>query len=201
VRSKYLVRLDNESRAFHGEADSPWLSLMADGTTRFDYIQQLVSVYGFDAPLEAALAYTPNLGGFIDVAPRFRSGLIAQDLIALGLSPAAVAGLSQCMIAPFATVAEAFGWLYVHQRMTLLYPAVRAELLPRLPELASAMSTLGVNDGKSVSRWDDLGQALERAADSEAFEARMLQAAHEAFRTAIEWSRRNEAPQRIARSS
>src|SRR4051794_26032990 len=118
VRSKTLVRIDVETRAFHREADAMWLELVAPGRTpsRFNYMHQLVAMYGFDAPLEAALAYTPHLATFLDVTRWFRSGHLAQDLLNIGLSPKAIADLRQCMIAPFASVAEACGWLYVHQR-------------------------------------------------------------------------------------
>src|SRR5262249_21638157 len=87
--SKTLVRLNVETRCFHAIADAPWLELAAPGhrPTRLEYVQQLVAAYGFDAPLEAALAYTPHLDGFVDLHRRFRSGLIAADLIALGVRP------------------------------------------------------------------------------------------------------------------
>jgi len=192
VRSKTVSRIDVETRAFHAEADAAWLRLVAPGQTpsRFDYIEQLVASYGFDAPLEAALAYTPHLEGFIDVAPRFRSGLLAQDLLAIGLSPSAIAGLRQCMIAPFANVAEACGWLYVHQRATLLYDALRIELIDRLPEVADATSALHVHDGWIGIMWDDLGEIIDDIACSQAVEDRIVRAALEAFRTTLSWYHR-----------
>lgn len=192
MRSKTVSRIDVETRAFHAEADAAWLRLVAPGHTpsRFDYIEQLVASYGFDAPLEAALAYTPQLEGFIDVAPRFRSGLLAQDLLAIGLSPSAIAGLRQCMIAPFANVAEACGWLYVHQRATLLYDAVRIELIDRLPEVAEATSALQVNEGWIGIMWDDMGEIIDDIACSQAVEDRIVRAALEAFRTTLSWYHR-----------
>lgn len=198
MRSQHLVRLDIETRAFHAEADAAWLELVAAGRHlgRYDYIEQLVAAYGFDAPLEAALAYTPHLSGFIDVAPRFRSGLLAQDLIALGLTPSAVAGLRQSMIAPFASVAEAFGWLYVHQRATLIYEAVRAELVDRVPEVAAATSALCINAGHPGTMWDALGPPLDRVVRTTAIEDRVVQAAHDGFRALIAWHRRASAPAR-----
>jgi heme oxygenase len=192
VRSKTLSRIDVETRAFHAEADAAWLRLVVPGNTpsRFDYIEQLVASYGFDAPLEAALAYTPHLEGFIDVTPRFRSGMLAQDLLAIGLSPSAIAGLRQCMIAPFANVAEACGWLYVHQRATLLYDAVRLELIDRLPEVAEATSALQVNEGWIGVMWDDMGEIVDDIACSPTVEDRIVRAALEAFRTTLSWYHR-----------
>jgi len=192
VRSKILSRIDVETRAFHGEADAAWLRLVAPGQSpsRFDYMQQLVASYGLDAPLEAALAYTPHLEGFITVAPRFRSGLLAQDLLALGLSPSTIAGLRQCMIAPFANVAEACGWLYVHERATLLYDTVRIELIDRLPEVAEATSALHIHDGWIGVMWDELGETLDEIGCSASVEDRIIRAALEAFRTTLGWYHR-----------
>lgn len=192
MRSKILSRIDVETRAFHGEADAAWLRLVAPGQSpsRFDYMQQLVASYGLDAPLEAALAYTPHLEGFITVAPRFRSGLLAQDLLALGLSPSTIAGLRQCMIAPFANVAEACGWLYVHERATLLYDTVRIELIDRLPEVAEATSALHIHDGWIGVMWDELGETLDEIGCSASVEDRIIRAALEAFRTTLGWYHR-----------
>lgn len=195
-----LVRLAAETRAFHPEADAPWLDLVASGRPRgrFDYVEQLVSAYGFDAPLEAALAYTPHLPAFFDVASRFRSGLIVQDLLALGLTPSAIAGLRQCMIAPFASVAEAFGWLYVHQRTTLLFESVRTALVDRVPDVAGATNALCIHAGKTTAMWEALGPPLDRVARTTAVEDRVVQAAHDAFRTLLAWHRRASAPARAA---
>lgn len=193
--SKTLVRLNVETRCFHAIADAPWLDLIAPGhrPTRLEYLQRLVAAYGFDAPLEAALAYTPHLDGFVDLHRRFRSGLIASDLIGLGVKPGEVAELRGCMIAPFASVAEAFGWLYVHERATLLFGGVCAELVARVPELSGATSTLCTHQ-----RLDSFGEALDRVARTPAIEDRIVSAALDAFRTLQVWQR---GPQAAARSS
>ena len=200
MRSPLLTRLDVETHAFHAEADAPWLSLAAPEVHvgRYEVIEQLVSAYGFDAPLEAALAYTPHLDGFIDVTRRFRSGLLAQDLLALGLSPSAIAGLRQRMIAPFASVAEAFGWLYVHQRTTLLFASVRAALVERAPEVAGATTSLCIHAADTALMWDAIGPPLDRVARTTAVEDRVVQAAHDAFRTLIAWQHRSSAPARAS---
>ena len=190
--SRTLVRLNVETRCFHAAADAPSLELVAPGSTltRLDYVMQLVLAYGFDAPLEAALAYTPHLDGFIDLPPRFRSGLLAQDLLLLGLSPSQVASLRQCMIAPFASVAEAFGWLYVHERGTLHQEGVCRELVARLPEVAVATTALRANAGRVGVLWDDFGQAVDRVARTSYIEDRIVSAALDAFRTLRVWQRR-----------
>src|SRR5690606_25654321 len=60
-RSRVVLRLDRETRPLHPESDFPWLELMASDVSQSRYIDQLVATYGFEAPVEAALALTPNL--------------------------------------------------------------------------------------------------------------------------------------------
>lgn len=105
-----LHRLDTETRAFHLEADHAWLSLMTPTVTRGRYAEELMRTYGFEASVEAALAYSRPLQRVLDIPRRTRSGLIAQDLLALGFSAGMVARLPQChTITPFTTAAEASG--------------------------------------------------------------------------------------------
>ncbi len=191
--SKTLVRLNVDTRAFHAETDGPWLELVVTSTnpTRLDYVAHLVSCYGFDAPLEAALQYTPHLSSFIDLHPRYRSGFICEDLLNLGVPPSAIASIEQVMIAPFASVAEALGWLYVHQRSTLLHESVRAELLERMPELSFATTYLRRNAGRIGILWDELGAAMDKVARTEHIEDRIVSAALDASRAAIHWYRRH----------
>jgi heme oxygenase len=187
-----LVRLDVETRAFHAEADGPWLVLVGanQAPTRVDYIDHLSRCYGFDASLEAALAYTPHVTAFVDLQPRFRAGYIAEDLLNLGVSPSAIAELSHAMIAPFASISEALGWLYVHQRSTLLHASLRVQLLERLPELAFATSYLRRNEGRRNLLWDELGEALDKVARTPQIEDRIVTGALDASRAAIHWYRR-----------
>lgn len=198
--SKTLVRLNVDTRAYHAEADGPWLGLVVanHAPTRVHYIEHLVTCYGFDAPLEAALQYTPHLCGFIDLHPRFRAGFIAEDLLNLGVPPADIAGIEQAMIAPFASVAEALGWLYVHQRSTLLHESVRTELLERMPELSFATTYLRRNAGRIGLLWEELGEAMDRVARTEHIEDRIVAAALEASRAAIHWYRRQYATREAA---
>src|SRR5262245_17537880 len=116
-----LNRLDVDTRADHGEVDAYWLDLMGIGVTRDQYRQQLVRVYGFEAPLESALTYTPHLL-IADRRERTRSGLLAQDLLALGITPAKVTALPTCQaIDSFHDPGEALGWKYVTERHTQLH--------------------------------------------------------------------------------
>lgn len=194
-----LVRLNVETASFHAEADAPWRVLTdpARELTRLDYVHHLIQRYAFDGPLEAALAYTPQLEALLSLQQRFRAGRIAQDLLSLGASPAELANLRQCMIAPFSSPSEAMGWLYVHQRCTLLFDAARTELLRKLPELSFATCYLRTVDGRVGVAWDDVGQVLDTVAQTTMFSERVVAAARDAFQTMIEWNQRSGADARL----
>src|SRR5262245_27053134 len=118
--SRMLMQLNIETRVHHSAIDSTWLDVMSPHLAATHYTRLLARAYGFEAPLEAALAYTRGLGTLIDLRERARAGLLAQDLLALGLSPAQVTDLPQCTeLAPFRSAFEALGWMYVAERATL----------------------------------------------------------------------------------
>jgi heme oxygenase len=180
-----LARLDAETRPYHANADGLWRELMEGSATPATYMHQLVRVYGFESPLEAALAYTPGLPQVIDIRSRVRSGLIARDLLALGISAARIAELPQRLIAPFATVAEALGWLYVSERASPLHEPVRRYLVARFPRLASATGYLAADN--SGERWAELAEALEPFARTRPLQRQVFAGAHDAFRSLLDW--------------
>lgn len=189
MHSQILTKLDGATRAFHAPSDEPWLALV-DVTrtiTRVDYARHLIERYGFEAPLEAALAYTPQLGFILDTHHRFRAGMLAQDLLELGLSAGAIAAIPQCMIAPFTTPVEALGWLYVHERCTLLFEHVALHLRDRLPDLDNAMSYLRSNHKRIGAAWEEFGQALDGAITTEELEDQLIRAARDAFQAGRRW--------------
>ena len=156
-----------------------------------------MQAYGFEAPLEAALAYTPVLGSLIDLRRRSRSGFIAQDLLTLELHPGQVSMIPQCMIAPFRGVAEALGWIYVLERGSLVHRSVRGQLVARLPSVGDACTYLGAARAFEDS-WDELGRTLESIAHVAAIEHQILSSAHDAFRRSADWF---AAPQLQARGA
>ncbi len=187
-RSHVLLRLERETRPLHPEADFPWLALMAFDVTRTRYLDQLVASYGFEAPIEAALALTPKLAEVIDVRPRARSGFIVEDLLELGLTPAKIARLPQCRgIAPFRDPGEALGWLYVIERTTLLHDAIRTHIAARVPMIA-AWSYLSAYREVASLRWQDLGRTLDDYAITPAAAAHVIVAARGAFLALREWN-------------
>jgi heme oxygenase len=182
-----LMRLNMETRALHPEADYPWLELMSLDTSRNRYADQLVATYGFEAPVEAALALTPQLGEVIQLRQRARSGLIVEDLLALGLTPSRIARLSQCRhIVPFRDPAEALGWMYVLERATLLHETVRTNIALRMPSL-SAWNYLSAYASVAGQRWQDFGRALDDYAVTTTAGDHVIAAARAAFACQRDW--------------
>jgi heme oxygenase len=183
-----LQELDAETREHHAEADSGWLALMAPNVTRQPYVEQLSSVYGFESPLEGAFLYTPRLDQVIPLRERARSGLIAQDLLSLGLSPNQIAQLPQCYeIAPFSHAAEALGWMFVVERATLNHAMVKHHIKAQIP--GAGCSYLSAYRGLAEDRWLDFGYVLERFAYSEELASQIIRSAHEAFHCQRRWLR------------
>jgi heme oxygenase len=187
-----LSRLEHESRFAHADADAVWRELLARDVTVGRYMQLLVRVYGLEAPIEAALAYTPDIGRLVDLRARVRSGLIASDLLALQLTAAQIAVLPQCMLGPFADAAEALGWIYVLERATTLHDTVRRHVVSCAPALANATTYLSACNGARPSRWRELVRALDQHARPLLVQARVLAGARDAFRRTLEWFHHRE---------
>jgi heme oxygenase len=189
--SPTLMRLNLDTQAFHAEVDAPWLELTGPSVTRGQYVAQLSRVFGFEAPLEGALAYTTNLGSIIDLRRHMRSGLIAQDLLTLDLTPAQLTAIPQCTkIIPFSTATEALGWLYAMERATLLHELVHRHLAQRAPSIADSCAYISAYaNGIAADRWAELGDALELVAISPVSVDDMTKAAVAAFECAEDWYR------------
>ena len=184
------MRLNMATRHWHADVDDPWLDLLRPHVTRADYLAQLVRAYGFVAPFESACKYTPNLSRVLDFKQLTRAGLIAQDLLALGLSPSQVAIIPQCHdIVTFAHVPEALGWLYVVERSTLLQDGIRSHLIESLPDVANACAFLSIHDGRVNDHWETFGRILDRAGAKPEHANQIHAAAHAGFDTAKHWFR------------
>jgi heme oxygenase len=193
-----LSALDAATRDCHPAADAPWQALLRRELAAQDYQDHLVAVYGFEAPVEAALALTPRLGLLTDLRARARASWIVQDLLGLGLRPAKLARLPQCAaILPFRDPAEALGWLYVVERSSLNHDAFAHAVARALPDAPLAyLSTRGFE-----ARHVALSAALERAAVDIPSRDRVIAAAREAFdaqRTWFEGDVRLSSPNLVA---
>ncbi len=184
-----VERLTEETRGHHREADADLDALFGTDVTSTQYLVFLMRVYGFEAPLDSAIAMTPKLEIEVEVRARSRAGFLAQDLMAIGVRPADVTALPLCLAIPqFRGVAEAMGWLYVVERNTLAHNMIRRHLATRLPrEMEVASAYLSSYHGVVGKRWRELGQALDRVAVVPAVADRIVAAASDAFRCRRNW--------------
>jgi heme oxygenase len=173
-----LVRLELETAAYHREADDAWLQLLTPFLTHAQYGAQLARAYAFEAPVEAALAYTPHVTSLVGL--RARSRRLAHDLFALDHP---IGRLTPKLIAPFPSVCEALGWLYVVERTARLHAMVLRNVCTRLP----GAPTEYLCDDDATSRWDELGQVLDRIARTPRVTDQVIHAAHDGFRCLLDW--------------
>lgn len=191
--SGLLTKLNLATRHLHAEVDDPWLALLRPDVTAEDYRSQLVSSYGVIAPFESACKYTPGVAPLLDYRQLLRAGLIARDLIALGMTPSKVSMIPTCpAITIFRDSSEALGWLYVVERSTLLQEGVRRHLVQRLP-VANACGYLSAYEGHVGDQWSALGRLLDHFG---AAEHDILSAAEAAFRHTREWLATHRAASR-----
>jgi heme oxygenase len=183
-----------ETSVYHASADEPLLRLLEDDVTPQRYVDYLVAVYGFEAPLEGALWYTRSLNTILDLRRHCRSGLIAQDLLFLGVEPTQITELPAMDLLPFGSPAEALGWMYVAERTTRLHERVREHLVAAHPMLGRASAYLEDGHGAIGARWHALGQAMDRVANTG--DVRMIvNAARAAFARLAGWHRSTSARQ------
>ena len=176
-----LARLENETRAFHRDADRPWLGLLSTALTRSRYAEQLALAYGFAAPLETALSALRPLT--FSITGRAHARVLAHDLFALDYG--GLCTLPKCEIPALTTLASAAGWLYAVERSARLFPMIAGHVLERLPHLANACTYL--DDPRAEQRWSHIGPALEQMARTPQIAAEIVESADSAFRTLTAW--------------
>ncbi|HEY0191894.1 MAG TPA: biliverdin-producing heme oxygenase [Kofleriaceae bacterium] len=191
--SRTLIQLNLATRPHHAEADQHWLDLMAPSVNRERYEALLVLVYGFEAPLDSAFRYTPGLSSLVELRGRTRTGLLAQDLMRLGLTASQIAQLPQ-RFTTFSSAAEALGWMYVFERATLVHGSTRRHLLQRMPDLTCATSYLEAYDSITSLRWGELGSALDAVATTPSVTRQLIRAATDGFRAMRDWFHAVAAP-------
>lgn len=185
-----LSRLNASTRQFHAQVDEPWLGLLRPDVGIPDYLTVLVRTYGLVAPFESACKYTPGLAQIVDMRHLMRAGLIAQDLIALGIAPAQVSTIETCpAITMFMSLHEALGWLYVIERSTLLQDGIRRHLLRHVPQIEQASSFLrSYDDG----HWSIFSQVVNAAGTNLEALHEIITASLSAFEIASRWLKSGE---------
>jgi len=189
IESSMLWRVRRETTAHHATADRDRLSVLSDAADISGYAAYLARVYGFEAPIESALANTRWVDALIDFGGRNQIGLLRSDLHALGVEHR---GLPRCATGfPFPHPAEALGWMYVIERNTLLHFAIGRQLRWRVPSryFATEPHTTG-------TRLRALGAAMERVCAVENVSDRIIAAAKIAFELQRDWYAAVAVPRR-----
>ena len=162
-----LRRLKMATSASHTALEDQ-LPLMNADLTREDYFQFVSRFFGFYAPLEVQLLASPQWHQLaFDYAPRQKTPRLAQDLLALGRSDAALAATPRCTDLPACTTAEQLlGCLYVIEGATLGGRSITRHLQTQLgltPESGGAFfDGYGVQTG---SHWKAFCTMLSENAD------------------------------------
>jgi heme oxygenase len=189
-QSRMLARLTDETGVQHPGTDAELDVLFGSDLSSPHYLMFLIRCYGFEAPLESALKQTSGLERILDLRERTKAGLIAADLLELGVRPAEIAELPQCLAIPlsFRGVPEALGWMYVAERTTLAFGVIRHHLETRLPkDVMSAASYLGCYEGIVGARWRLFGEVLDEQAVLPGVEDRIIAAAGDGLRCQRSW--------------
>jgi len=182
-----LSRLNTSTRQFHAEVDEPWLGLLRPDVGISDYLAVLVRTYGLVAPFESACKYTPGFSDVIDLRQLMRAGLIAQDLLVLGLKPSDVSSIATCpSITMFTSLHEALGWLYVIERSTLLQEGVRRHLVRHVPQVERASSFLASYD---EGDWSIFSRVINKVGTDIKALHEITTASLDAFEVASRWLR------------
>lgn len=178
-----VEHLDWETRHHHVAADLDRVQLLRPNATRADYVDYLVRLYGFEAPVELAVATVAELAGVLRY--RRRAPMLAADLLALGQATPRI------RTAPRPTLrsaADALGWLYVVERGRQLHGVLHRHLSLRIPhEIYVAGSYLASQANATGARWCELGEALDRVAHAAPLADRIVRCAQVAFRRQRAW--------------
>jgi heme oxygenase len=177
------TRLNAATAALHDDRE-----LLAGRVSWLDYRLYLMRLYGFHASVEAALtAFRPLASIVADAALRnHKAALIAADLVALGVDRRDLAQLPRITFAVPLALPEALGWTYVVEAATLRGKLLARRLARQLPdEIQRASAYLGCYGEEVVTRWRELGEALDAFALGGA-PARGSQAAHDTEGTSHE---------------
>jgi len=196
-----LLKLKRETAAHHSAADTDRLALVGAAVDTARYAGYLARIYGFEAPLESAIALTRGIADVVDVRARTAVRLLKADLMALGVVDAS--RLPRCpSIFPFRDVPEALGWMYATTRNTLLHGVVEHHLRTRIPDaLKAAGGYLAIPTRWLRVRSQELAAALDHVATSAAVADRIVASARDAFHAQHAWYQSQPRSQRHVASS
>ncbi len=182
-----LARLAVETRCHHVQIDELLLWPLST-PTRGAYRHFIARLYGFEAPLATSLRPHAGLGDPL-AGPRVRASWLAADLLQLGLTAVESQMLRVRHDVPrFSSPADALGWLYVSERLTLRGGLVRTRLVATIPEVIdTAGQYLATVHECGQPGWRELGALLDHAAHRDGVADRIVAAAHAAFASQRAW--------------
>jgi heme oxygenase len=182
-------RLKRETSAAHQYLEAQ-LGLLDPGLDVRRYRRVLETFYGFYVPIESEVTRLAAAGQPPGFPLRARAGLIERDLLALGLSPAALAVLPRCTDRPeLSCVEDLAGCLYVLEGACLggqvLLPLLRRRL--GIAKGCGAAFFAGDEDGTSP-RWALVVAWLDGLPRTGASTARIISAATATFDAFARWA-------------
>jgi heme oxygenase (biliverdin-IX-beta and delta-forming) len=154
-----MARLNAATASLHEDRE-----LFAGRVSWLDYRLYLVRLYGFHAAVEAALtAFRPLASVVADAALRnHKTALLAADLVALGVDRRDLSQVPRMTLAMSLALPEALGWTYVVESATLRGKLLARRLARQLPdEMQRASAYLGCYGDEAVTRWRELGEAID----------------------------------------
>lgn len=187
TESWMLARLSRETKQYHALADNDRIAMLGAAVDTALYTAFLTRVYGFEAPVEAALLMTSGLDEWIDLRDRGHLRLLRADLQSLGITDPSSAPRCSTVF-PFRQPAEALGWIYAVDRNMLLHGVIDRHLRGRMPTvLKGAGSYLAGQQRSNGLRFRELGNAMDQIAKDSTVGDRIVAAAKTAFRAQHSW--------------
>jgi heme oxygenase len=168
---------------------------MEPGLTPEHYRRHLEALYGFYAPLEAALARVlQGLVPELRADERWKLPLLARDLSAFGHEAASLTRLPRAtVLPPLAGLPEALGCCYVLEGSTLGGQLILRHLQRQFAGRSVGDFAFFRAYGEQVGpMWRAFGETVTRAsaaAASEDFDARVVQGARDTFDSFEAWLR------------
>ena len=179
-----LLRLALETGAYHGKADEDRLAGLTVGS-RVEYLRFLARIYGFERAVERAVSVVLGEASEV-VRVHCRSQLLRNDLLRLGMTAQRVNALPTCAPA-IRTTTDAFGWMFVIVRHTLVAGLVRREIGRRLgDDVKGATTYLDASSDKAGARLRAFGD-LASATAAKSSPTAIVAAAQQAFRMQRLW--------------
>ena len=182
-------RLKRETADVHQRLEAQ-LGLLDPGLDVPRYLRVLGTFYGFYVPVEMDVTRFAAAELSLGFPLRPRAGLIEQDLLALGRSPADLSALPLCNDRPqLSCMEDLAGCLYVLEGACLGGQVVSALLHRRLGLAKESGAAFFAGDGEgTLPRWSVVVQWLDGLPRTGASTAKIITAATATFEAFARWA-------------